>query len=123
MPEPLFDPAPLRRLREASGDDPAFVVEFIDLVLRDTPGRLEALERGAGASDARAVAAAAHTLRTRFGMVGAPTLADRCAHLEEDAAAGRLTGAVAEAEALREGFGEVRLALAAEREAALERRR
>ena len=59
-----------------------FVVQMIDLFVKDSPARLAAAERGIATGDATAVGAAAHALKSSAGNLGALTLMNRTAEIE-----------------------------------------
>jgi len=78
---PGFDPAVLRRLADlGQGDD--FVPRVVEKYLSSSAGLLAALRDAVAASDPKAVAAAAHTLKSSSAQIGAVRLSALCKELE-----------------------------------------
>lgn len=114
---PVLDPTNLntfRSLRVPGEADP--VVELIDLLLGDLPGReraiLEALQR----QDQTAFKAAAHTLKGSANNIGGRRLGALCGRLEELASAGDWDAARGLAEQLAAAIVALRGQLEAERQ-------
>jgi signal transduction histidine kinase/DNA-binding NarL/FixJ family response regulator len=94
---------------------PGFVVEIIDLFLRDTPGRLEVLKSAAQAGDGEALDRAAHGLRGSAGMIGAMGMVALCSRVEALVEEGRIPDASSLARELDAAYAAAREALEAER--------
>ena len=76
----------LDRMSAGLGDEgPGLVLEIVDLVLTDTPGRIGELVRCLDAGDLAGRGRVAHGLIGRCGLVGALRLTALCRRLEEDA--------------------------------------
>lgn len=86
MPETL-DRAALDALRDMTGGDAALYVELLDTFVTDADLYLGELT---GATDATALARAAHSLKSNAMTVGATELAAACRALEADARAGEV---------------------------------
>jgi CheY-like chemotaxis protein len=113
---PSVDPqviANLRMLQEPG--EPDFVTELIDHLLRDMPGRLEALADSVRRADPRGVERIAHSLKSSCANLGAMVLSRLCAALELRAANGTVQGGEATLAELRAEFARVRPLLEAER--------
>jgi HPt (histidine-containing phosphotransfer) domain-containing protein len=87
-------PIDVSRLRESLTDLGNLGVfrELLTVFLHDTPERVAALRRAAGAGDARAMRHVAHTLKGTCGYIGAHRLVGICRELEASAQGGDLTG-------------------------------
>lgn len=93
-PEATLEPSYLDRMSEGLGaEGPGLVLEIVDLVLTDTPGRITELARCLANGDVPAAGAVAHGLIGRCGLVGALRLTALCRRLEEDAVAGNAVDA------------------------------
>jgi two-component system sensor histidine kinase/response regulator len=91
----------LRRLQEAY-DSPRFLAQLLQIFTGNAPLRMAAIRDAIGASDARALERAAHTLKTNCGMLGASRMAALCLELErlgERGALGEAREALGAAEA------------------------
>ncbi|GEM_PF-1159956 len=87
--ESLFDDAvlaPLRELEKRSGVP--IIAELTTLFLETLPQRVESMQRGLAAGDAKAIEHAAHAFRSASGNIGARNLAALCGELETAAARG-----------------------------------
>lgn len=92
--------ADLRRLCAESGN-PAFLSQLAGIFLTNAPARLAAVGEALARHDGPAIEAAAHTLRSNCGMLGAMRLSECCRDLEETGAArdfDRAAALLAEAE-------------------------
>jgi hypothetical protein len=107
------DPGALQSILHST--TPAFAVEIIDLFLRDTPRRLEAIRIAAETGDAGGLQRMAHGLRGSAGMIGALGMVSVCSRLEALAAEGRAEGTRPVAEQLVAEYRAARDALQAER--------
>lgn len=88
-PEATLDPSFLDRMSAGLGSEgPGLVLEIVDLVLTDTPSRIDELARCLDTGDLPAAGGVAHGLIGRCGLVGAVRLTALCRRLEEDVIAG-----------------------------------
>ncbi len=88
----VLDRGVLERLHaDLGGDNPALIVELIDLFLTDAPPLLADLETALADASAGAAERIAHTLKSTSASVGAQALAKQCGRLEEQARAQDLT--------------------------------
>ncbi len=112
-PSAGLDARVLGQLRALDTPGSGFFHGVIGLFLATAPGRLDALAAAVGKADAGTVRSLAHALRSTCGNVGAKTMHDLCAALEE-----RAERAPAELEtvlqALLDEYGQVQTALEAE---------
>lgn len=76
-------PINLARLGDVFGDDPGFLAEMYGIYVDDARNRLAELDAALGASDAKKVKAAAHTLKGASGNVGAERMSALAAELEQ----------------------------------------
>ena len=74
-------------------DDPAIMIELVDMFAADAPGALEGLRAAHAAADPRALMRRAHALKGSARTLGALALGELCDALEKDARAGSLEGA------------------------------
>jgi CheY-like chemotaxis protein/HPt (histidine-containing phosphotransfer) domain-containing protein len=82
--EVVLDPAVIDSLKELADEgDPELFQDLVELFLRDTPGRLDGMREACTAGDARALEAAAHSLKSSCGNMGAMSLATVCRQLEQ----------------------------------------
>ena len=114
MSGPAIDLAVFARLREITGDDPAFLAELVDTYLEDGDAQIRAL-REAPAGDTAALVRPAHSLKSSSASVGATSLAELCRSLETDARAGQVADAGPRIEAINEAFDAARSELLASR--------
>ncbi|MBW1689088.1 MAG: response regulator, partial [Deltaproteobacteria bacterium] len=90
--DPRFDPAVLRRLADlGQGDE--FVSRVVDKYLSSSAGLLAALRDAVAASDPKAVAAAAHPLKSSSAQIGAVRLSALCKEFEALGRSGSMEGA------------------------------
>ena len=82
----------------------AMVVRLIDKFLPDTAERLVALREAVEATDAQAVARAAHGLKGSYGNIGSLDAAGLCQQLEQHSRAGSMSGADGMLSKLEEDF-------------------
>lgn len=78
--------ADLRRLSAESGN-PAFLTQLANIFLTNAPARLATIGEAVARQDGPTIEAAAHTLRSNCGMLGAMRLSECCRDLEEAGAA------------------------------------
>jgi two-component system, sensor histidine kinase and response regulator len=100
----MLDAVTVARLR-GMGD--GFFAEVANVYLEDAPSRLTAIRAAAAASDARALAIAAHAFRSGSGNIGAAEVHQLCSELEEMGNEGRLTGVRDTVAALEQAFARV----------------
>lgn len=95
MPDaPVVDARALDAIRELAGDDtPEFLARVVGLYLDDAPRHVAAIEAAWAQRDARALAVAAHSLKSASASMGAAQLAQLCRILEQDSRAGDLSRA------------------------------
>lgn len=91
-------PAALERV----GGDEGLLREIAGLFIEEYPEILEAIERAAGAGDARALERAAHNLKGSASNFGAQPVTDAALRLERMGRAGNLSGAAGAVGELRE---------------------
>jgi HPt (histidine-containing phosphotransfer) domain-containing protein len=102
----------LDRMSAGLGDEgPGLVLEIVDLVLTDTPGRIRELVRCLDAGDLAGAGAVAHGLIGRCGLVGAHRLTALCRRLEEDAIAGNASAGAGAREVIVSEFDRLAVAL------------
>lgn len=87
-----IDQATLVALLEATGGDPAFLVELIDAYCDDALQLLAAMQQAAATSNAPELRRAAHSMKSNSASFGAKGLAKLCEEIEERAKAGALDG-------------------------------
>ncbi len=95
----------------------AMVVRLIDKFLPDTAQRLAALREAVGATDAQAIARAAHGLKGSYGNIGSQEAAGLCQRLEQQSRAGAISEADAMLIKLEEGFPRLATQLAIQKTA------
>lgn len=95
----------LRTLREPDQPDP--LRQLVDLFLRDSHARIQALEESLQADDAHKATAAAHALKGSASNLGARRLAALCNSVEKHTKAGELSAAKPLLEPLKEEFLQV----------------
>lgn len=76
-----FDPAAIALLHRVGGEN--FVGKMTALFAAGAPGRLDAMSAAIDASDHSAGAAAAHSLKSSAGQIGAARLQQLSTHLED----------------------------------------
>lgn len=113
MPGPLpYDPAALAELQAVNPDDRgAFVVELIDLFLRDTPPLLEAIARAEQTRDSTLAGRSAHSIKGSAGNFGAGGVTDLARAIETAAKANDWPQVAATLPLLRQAFAELASAL------------
>jgi two-component system, sensor histidine kinase and response regulator len=115
--DPVIDPAVFQSLRDLQGPDEADqVAELVDLFLKDTPPRLEAIKAAVLASNAPALRESAHSLKGTASNLGARRLATLCAKMEGLAKAGDVSEAAQWLPQLAEEYQQVCFVLERERE-------
>jgi CheY-like chemotaxis protein len=103
-----LDERALAGLRELQQEgEPDFVGELIELFLHDAPPQLAALRDAIEEEDADSVESISHTLKGSSGSMGAKTMAEICAELQEVGASGDLSRAPELFGRLEEEFGRV----------------
>jgi HPt (histidine-containing phosphotransfer) domain-containing protein len=91
MPENLIDKEAWERMKSMTG--PAFLVELIDVFLKDSPELIKEMRGGLAAGDIESVRRAAHSLKSNSASFGADLLAALSRDLEMIARSGTLEGA------------------------------
>ena len=87
-----IDPAALDALSEATGGDPAFLADLIDVFLADAVDLLAAMEAATTAGDAAELRRAAHSLKSNGATFGATALTAVARRIEALGKAGNLDG-------------------------------
>ncbi len=114
--EPPLDPSRLQYLSELQDEDsPGFVVQMIDLFLRESGERTVKIRRAVDAGDLPAVATAAHALKGAAASMGAVALQTRCAAIEEAARAENAAAVARAASGLEIDHGRLATALELEK--------
>ncbi len=91
--EDVLDPAALDSLRALeAGSASGFVARTIRTYLESSSDLLARIQEAGASSDAAALAAAAHTLKSSSAQLGACRLSELCAGLEASASAGQSDG-------------------------------
>jgi len=106
----VFDPEALASL---IGDDPELVQELVGLFSDEAPRLLDAIRKAVAASDAHAVAHAAHTLKGSAANLGAPRASEAALVLEMIGRSGDLGPAGVACERLEAELARLQDALAA----------
>jgi HPt (histidine-containing phosphotransfer) domain-containing protein len=91
MSETLIDKEAWERMKSMTG--PAFLVELIDVFLKDSPDLIKEMRAGLTADDSERVRRAAHSLKSNSASFGADRLAGVARELEMVAKSGELNGA------------------------------
>jgi HPt (histidine-containing phosphotransfer) domain-containing protein len=91
MSETLIDKEAWERMKSMTG--PAFLVELIDVFLKDSPELITQMQTGLLAGDVESVRRAAHSLKSNSASFGADRLAAVARELEMIAKSGTLDGA------------------------------
>lgn len=108
----VLDPTILGELLDLGGEeDREFVVELVDLFLRDAPAKVEAIVEGAMAGDLERVERAAHSLKGSAGNLGAIALQRLAETLQNAGRTGDRSTVVSAAPRIESVFGEARTAL------------
>jgi CheY-like chemotaxis protein len=81
--QPLLDLEVVQSLKELGGaEDPGLFAELVDMFLRDTPARIQAMLEALHGGDPVALARAAHSMKSSCGNLGAISLASLCQAIE-----------------------------------------
>ena len=91
MPDTLIDKEAWERMKSMTG--PAFLVELVDVFLKDSPELIKEMRGGLAAGDVERVRRAAHSLKSNAASFGADRLAGLSRDLEMIAKSGALEGA------------------------------
>ena len=111
----VLDPDVIEALKSLSDEgDPGLFGELVEMFLDDTPMRLASIREAVEVSDAKALEAAAHSLKSSCGNLGAIKLADLCRDLERLGREGQLEGASSLSKQSTDEFARVHDALRAE---------
>ncbi|GAB1488278.1 hypothetical protein MASR2M8_07230 [Opitutaceae bacterium] len=112
----VLNPSRIDYLRELQDEDsPGFVVQMIDLFLRETGQRIALIRQSLDAGDLAAVAAAAHALKGAAASMGAVALHVRCAAIEATARAEDVDQVSRAADGLENDHGRLATALELEK--------
>jgi HPt (histidine-containing phosphotransfer) domain-containing protein len=104
----------IRALAMPGGPDPLAMV--LDQFFLSTPALLDRLHSGAGSSDADAVRAVCHTLKSSMASLGATRLSELCRDAEAAVKAGAPDSAIAAVPTIMREVGRVEAALRAVRD-------
>ena len=85
---PLLEPKAIHRLREWGGAE--FPRKMIQIVLSNSPSRMEEIRSGLEAGDAKAVESGSHSLKSSAGNVGATRLQRLLSEMELMASEGTM---------------------------------
>jgi HPt (histidine-containing phosphotransfer) domain-containing protein len=116
-----IDRAVLNDLQDTTGNDPAFLVELIDIYLVDTVGLLRAMEQAIRDTQTEPLRRAAHSLKSNSASLGARTLAGLCLEMEQQGRDGMLDGAPERLAGIVAAFSDVERDLRALRRTVTER--
>jgi HPt (histidine-containing phosphotransfer) domain-containing protein len=83
MDDPRFDAQPMAMLRRVGTE--ALAKKMIDLFLTSAPARVAAIHEGNATGDLEIARAAAHSLKSSAGQLGAVALQDLCRQIEDAA--------------------------------------
>lgn len=112
----VLDPTRIDYLGELQDEDsPGFVVQMIDLFLRESRERTALILRAVGTGELAAVAGAAHALKGAASSMGAVALQARCAAIEAAARAEDAAAVVRAAAGLENDHGRLATALELEK--------
>ncbi|MBW2422398.1 MAG: response regulator [Deltaproteobacteria bacterium] len=114
-PGASVDPAPLRRLAATfKGDESRVIARVVNTFLATSQKLLSAIRASVEADDPKALASAAHTLKSSSAQVGAQGLSNLCKELEALGRGGSCEGARALVNRISKEFKPVEEGLAAE---------
>jgi HPt (histidine-containing phosphotransfer) domain-containing protein len=77
-----INPRAIQDLRDLQAGAPGFLVEIIDLFLKEADIHLSKLRESMGSKDAKSFERAAHTLKGSSGNLGAMTMSKLCSELQ-----------------------------------------
>jgi HPt (histidine-containing phosphotransfer) domain-containing protein/AmiR/NasT family two-component response regulator len=81
--QPLLDLEVVQSLKELGGpEDPGLFAELVEMFLRDTPPRIQAMLEASSNGDPMALARVAHSMKSSCGNLGAMSLAQLCQAIE-----------------------------------------
>ena len=113
---PAINPKVIADLRALqAGGSPGFLVELIDIFLKEADGHLVKLRESYAAQDARAFERSAHTLKGSSGNLGAQAMSRICADLQTAGHAADWTRAAAALLGLETEYRSVKVELEVER--------
>jgi HPt (histidine-containing phosphotransfer) domain-containing protein len=110
-----IDPSALDALMAATGDDPDFLGEMIDVFLADALELLAAMDGALAGGDAEALRRAAHSLKSNAATFGATRLTALARQIEELGKTAELAGSPPFLATARAEFASVEDALRATR--------
>jgi len=102
----IIDRAALDELRQATGNDQAFLAELIDTYLSDAVGLLAAMHRAVAEGSAEQLRYAAHSLKSSSATLGARALAELCLAVERQARSGVLDDAAEQVLSIQRAFAD-----------------
>ena len=111
--ECVLDTSVLGDLYVLGGGDRAFIAELVQLFFEQAPRQLEVARASLDVGDLKAIAKAAHTMKSGSGYLGARRLAELCSQLERRAHAGEGAELTRAIEELSAEYDAVRRALLA----------
>ena len=111
----VIDPSALDALTAATGGDPDFVGEMIDVFLADAVELLDSMDEALAIGDTEALRRAAHSLKSNAATFGATRLTALTRQLEEQGKSAELAGSPPFLAAARAEFAAVEGALLATR--------
>src|SRR5687768_12148750 len=110
---PVFDETVIGDLRNATGDDEAFILDLVATYVAEGDEHVARITAAAEAADAAAMVPVAHTLKSSSAALGAMRLSAICRGIEEAGRAGRTDGFAVDAERARDAWRETVEALRA----------
>jgi histidine phosphotransfer protein HptB len=111
----VIDPSALNALLEATGGDPDFLGEMIDVFLADAVELLAVMDEALVGGDTEALRRAAHSLKSNAATFGATRLLALARQLEDQGKSADLAGSPPFLAATRAEFASVEDALCATR--------
>ena len=111
----VINPSALDALMEATGGDPDFLREMIDVFLADTVELLAAMDGALASGDTEALRRAAHSLKSNAATFGAMRLTALARQLEELGKTAEMSGSPPVLAAARAEFASVEDVLRAAR--------
>ena len=89
---PVLDGAVLDELRQATGDDAAFIIDLVETYVEEGAANLDGMIAAVAAGDPEAIVRPAHTLKSSSASLGAMRLSAIARSVEEAGRAGRADG-------------------------------
>jgi histidine phosphotransfer protein HptB len=88
----VIDPSALDALMAATGDDPDFLGEMIDVFLADAVELLDSMDEALASGDTEALRRAAHSLKSNAATFGATRLTALARQIEEQSKTTEVAG-------------------------------